>query len=276
LVLEALINLLRSEIVIDVVLGRSCPHEEAIFSLVQGNQNINLYGGLPTLAPLMAKADLAIGGGGTTTWERLCLGLPSLVITLADNQKPIVDILHRRGLLYWLGHSREVTLDLLQHTLKGIIESNLEKDWSERCRQIVDGKGTQRIATLMLLNGKSSLQARRTRVADETLILDWANDRETRMNGFCSEAISPEVHHHWFNSRLRDIEGCFMCIVESKDGVPVGQVRFQRTEGEIYEVHYSLAKCFRGRNIGHEMLKTGMQYFFKRKKCSNWNTYWKY
>lgn len=265
LALEALMRLQRTDIVIDVVLGRNCPHKKAIHRRAQGNENINLYESLPSLAPLMVKADLAIGGGGATTWERLCLGLPSLVITLADNQKPIADILHRRGLLYWLGHDGEVTLDLLEQTLRRIVEENLERDWSKRCRKTVDGKGTQRIATLMLLNGMSPLQARRVRVTDEALILDWANDRETRMNGFCSEAISPEVHHHWFNSRLRDIEGCFMCIVESEDGIPVGQVRFARAESEIYEVHYSLAKYFRGRNVGLEMLKTGMQYFLEGK-----------
>ena len=261
LALKALIGLQQTDIIIDVVLGRSCSNKKAIYELAHERQNINLYDSLPSLAPLIAKADLAIGGGGTTTWERLCFGLPSLVITLADNQKPIADILHRCGLLYWFGHDGEVTIDLFQQTLKRIFEHNLERDWSERCHRTVDGKGTERVATVMLLNERSSLQARRTRVSDEALLLEWANDPETRRNGFFSAVITPEEHHQWFVARLRDIERCFMFIIETQDGVPVGQVRFQREENGIYEVHYSLAKCFRGRNIGKEMLNRAITHF---------------
>ena len=39
------------------------------------------------MARVMADCDLAIGAGGSTAWERACLGLPSLIVVLADNQK---------------------------------------------------------------------------------------------------------------------------------------------------------------------------------------------
>ena len=49
----------------------------------------------------MLKADLGIACG-INTWERCCLGLPSLVVTIADNQKPIAKELHKRGIIQWL------------------------------------------------------------------------------------------------------------------------------------------------------------------------------
>ena len=48
--------------------------------------NTSLHVGLPSLAGLMARADLALGAAGTASWERACLGLPCLVVPVAENQ----------------------------------------------------------------------------------------------------------------------------------------------------------------------------------------------
>jgi UDP-2,4-diacetamido-2,4,6-trideoxy-beta-L-altropyranose hydrolase len=111
LALKALMELEEVDVMVDVVVGRTCPHKKLIYEMAQNSQNVRVHDSLPSLAPLIAQADLAIGGGGTATWERLCLGLPSLVITLADNQKPIADILHRLGLIYLVGHIGDVKID---------------------------------------------------------------------------------------------------------------------------------------------------------------------
>lgn len=64
--------------------------------------------GVSDLAARMARADLAIGAAGTTSWERCCLGLPTLVITIADNQRGIARALERAGAIRWLGDHAEV------------------------------------------------------------------------------------------------------------------------------------------------------------------------
>jgi len=259
--LKALIDLKKKDIVVDVVLGHSCPHKQLIYQVAQNRKNINVHSSLPSLAPLIAHADLAIGGCGTATWERLCLGLPSLVITLADNQKQIADILHRLKLIHLVGHIDKVKIEFLQQILEKFVLQNVEQGWSERCQITVDGKGTPRVAASILTNSQTMLQARRAKVSDEAQLLEWTNDPETRRNGFSVATVTPEEHHQWFITRLRDIEGCFIFIVENLDGVPVGQVRFQRDEEDIYEIHYSLAKCFRGRKIGKHMLETTLNHF---------------
>ena len=43
------------------------------------------------MAELISKCDLAIGAAGTTAWERCCLGLPSIIITIADNQTAVAE-----------------------------------------------------------------------------------------------------------------------------------------------------------------------------------------
>jgi len=80
--LAAFLSLNRPDIDVDVVISGSSLYIHGIREQVAGRDNIHLHSNLPTLAPLMARADLAIGAAGTTAWERVCLGLPGLVVTL--------------------------------------------------------------------------------------------------------------------------------------------------------------------------------------------------
>ena len=148
-VLAAFLSLSRPDIDVDVVIPGSSPYASGIQDLVAGHANIHLHRNLPSLAPLMAKADLAIGAAGTTSWERLCLGLPALVVTLAENQRPIADGLHRQGLVRWLGHKDEVTEQSLRRALTELIEEGIDEEWSLRCRSTVDGKGITSITNCL-------------------------------------------------------------------------------------------------------------------------------
>ena len=99
--LVAFLGLNRPDIDVDVVISGSSPYASEIRALVAGRTNIHLHSNLPTLAPLMTRADLAIGAAGITSWERLCLGLPALVVTLAENQRPFAEELQPLWLVRW-------------------------------------------------------------------------------------------------------------------------------------------------------------------------------
>ncbi|MBW0167191.1 MAG: UDP-2,4-diacetamido-2,4,6-trideoxy-beta-L-altropyranose hydrolase [Vulcanococcus sp.] len=86
-----------AHLAVDVVLGQQSPHREAVADLVSQRPYTNLHGPLPSLSALMIRADLAIGAGGTTTWERACLGLPTLVTPIAANQLEGVEALEKQG-----------------------------------------------------------------------------------------------------------------------------------------------------------------------------------
>ena len=75
-----------AQLAVDVVLGLQCPHRQVVETLVAKRPHTTLHGPQPSLAGLIARADLAIGAGGATTWERACLGLPTLMVVIADNQ----------------------------------------------------------------------------------------------------------------------------------------------------------------------------------------------
>lgn len=258
--LSAFQALQRCDIALDVVINSQSPHAAAIRAQAQGHANTTVYDTLPSLAPLMLKADLAIGAGGATSWERCCLGLPSLVITLAENQKPISAALEQHGLVRWLGHYDTVTEPTLTHALQATIEDSGLEEWSKRCMALVDGKGVERVAAIMTLDGNTPLDARLARLEDEALLLRWANDPLVRQNAFNPENISEEMHREWFYRRLRDPERCRIYIVETEECLPIGQVRIERNDRN-WEVHYSLAPVARKRGVGHSMLTKALSDF---------------
>lgn len=143
--LDAFLALGRPDIEVDIVIGASSRHGDAVRRKAEAHANIHVHAGLPSLATLMSRADLAIGAGGSTHWERLCLGLPSLVVTLADNQRLISEELLRLGVIQLLGHHDEVDQLMIAGALDSLIRQGLPEDWSLRCMAMVDGGGADRV-----------------------------------------------------------------------------------------------------------------------------------
>jgi len=144
--ISAFQRLKRSDIHLDVVRIGGGTSYEATQKQVSGHSNISLHGSLPSLALLMHKADVAIGAGGATTWERLCLGLPSLVISLAENQEEVTKDLAAGGLIRYLGDKRKVSEDDIYQALVMLVGSPSLSDWSVKCANTCDGKGAFRVA----------------------------------------------------------------------------------------------------------------------------------
>jgi UDP-2,4-diacetamido-2,4,6-trideoxy-beta-L-altropyranose hydrolase len=255
--LSAFLALRRDEIECDVVFNESGIHGDAIRAQAAGRKNVHLHSDLPTLAPLIADADLAVGGAGATSWERLCLGLPSLTVILAENQRVVGEELGSLGLARVLGDKTEVTEAVIAKALGDLIATGLEKNWSERCLSTVDGNGAKRVCAALMVSSSDKLTARRAATSDESLLLAWANDPMTRSNAFSQQPISVEDHHSWLASRLDDESGCRLYVVQDSDGVPIGQVRFERKDAR-WQIDYALAPVFRGRGLGKPLLEAAL------------------
>ena len=259
LAVDALLELARPDIYVDVVVDPTHAHAATLGAQLAAHPNFRMHGRLPTLAPLMQSADLAIGAGGATSWERCCQGLPALVITLADNQRAIAAELDRLGVLGWLGHQGEVGVAALRKALGQFIEGQHGAEWSRRALALVDGLGAGRVAEMLLLSGDTPMRARPAAAGDEALLLHWANDPAVRQNSFNQSLIDPAQHHRWFASRLGDA-GCRIYIVETELGQAVGQVRLEREE-ENWVIDYSLGAPFRQRGLGCALLTTALAAF---------------
>lgn len=261
LAISTLLTIFHDKITIDVILNSQMPHFTEIQGLAEKHVNLIVHESVPSLATLMLAADFAIGAAGTTSWERCCLGLPAIVITLSDNQRGIAAELHRQGFINWLGDQEQVSETSLGRAIIQLVSQvdKLEK-WSAHCLSLADGNGTQRVASAILLNAKTPLKARPAELRDEAILLDWANDPGVRKNAFSPNLIHASTHHEWLCNKFRNPQKCQIYIVETEKDLPVGQVRFER-EQEKWEVHYSLASFARGRGIGVAFLEAAIQEF---------------
>jgi len=116
-----------------VVLGETSPYNDMIKSYAK-ERNIEVIVNANNMAELMLDADLAIGAGGSTSWERCCLGLPTLLYITADNQRKIVEELEKL--------SATIIVKNLKDDLQIMIDNfGLWQSISDKAKNICDGKG---------------------------------------------------------------------------------------------------------------------------------------
>lgn len=125
-ILEALVDLNTKDISVDVIIGASNPHRKNIVEKYANIEYVNIYVEPENIANLMVKADLAIGGGGTMMWERCLLKLPTLIISIADNQINLAKELHSIGAAVYIGDISTVTSESINFFLKELM-NNKEK-----------------------------------------------------------------------------------------------------------------------------------------------------
>ncbi len=255
--LAAFASLGRTDIEVDAVIPGPEAHAFALRTAAASLPGVRIQPTVPSLAPLMASADLAVGAAGVTSWERLCLGLPALVITLAANQRPNAEHLGQLDLIRWLGDAKDVSDELLAAELQEAIHAGVDRERVQRSLRLVDGKGVARVCALLTVTGSTPVEVRPASADDEGLLLEWANDPDTRRNAFSSAPIPDTTHAKWFRERLQRVENCRIYIVETADGTPLGQVRFDLRE-KNWEVDYGVAPLFRRRGLGRPVLRAAM------------------
>jgi UDP-2,4-diacetamido-2,4,6-trideoxy-beta-L-altropyranose hydrolase len=109
-----------SSIDVDVVIGLGHPNKNEISSQCSRHSNWRLHCGTKEMAMLMARADVAIGAGGITTWERIYLGLPTFVKVVAANQAEAMDYLACVGQIKIWRDAEELAALLAAHLTSGI------------------------------------------------------------------------------------------------------------------------------------------------------------
>ena len=149
--LRAIHMLDRYDIVVDVVIGNLNPYHDEIKILTSKIPNTSCHHNVEDMANLMSSADLCIGAGGTTTWERCCVGLPTITIILAENQKNISESLDKEGALINLGWYHNVTEKNIKEAVEGLIDNpNKMASMSGKSRNLVDGEGVNRVCDAMV------------------------------------------------------------------------------------------------------------------------------
>lgn len=226
-ILTAIDAVRRSDLLVDVVVGASNPHRVAIESVCRDNPRVTLHAMVEDMAKHMECADLFIGCGGTSSWERCCLGLPALVISTAENQIYQSEALARAGAQLYVGHAPRVAPERLAQLLDLVLfMPDLLRHLGDEGRTLVDGRGAWRVANFLLAG---ELRLRRAQSTDSDAVLSWRNHPQTRRYAFDPNPIEHEKHQQWFAAMLchpnREL------LIAERDQQPIGVLRYDISEG---------------------------------------------
>ena len=131
----------------DVVIGAAYPHERALHRSVRNSSRVTIHRNATDMARLMSAADLAIGAPSSASWERCCVGLPTVLVTVADNQIRAADALRRAAAGVSLGWHTEVDEQNMVDAVERLVRdpASLRK-MSSAAAAITDGGGAARVS----------------------------------------------------------------------------------------------------------------------------------
>jgi len=135
---------------VTVVLGANAPWvDEVRYQAQRTHASTQVLVNVPNMAELMCEADLAIGAAGSTSWERCCMGLPTILLVLAENQRGIAEALGRDGIALCANGSDTVSIvrDFVRMVLG---DPSMLVEMSRKAAAIVDGLGVSRVADRLM------------------------------------------------------------------------------------------------------------------------------
>lgn len=269
LVLEALREVKIGGLEVVAVLGGSNPHVDFLQRFTRQSSPIRLVKNVANMPEFMAWADIAVSAAGSTCSEMCLLGLPAILIDLAENQTPVARELGRRRIAIHLGSRKEtIAAEIASAVQSLLLSTELRISLSKHSRELVDGDGAQRV--MAAIRG-SDLRLRRSQEKDCRQLWEWANDPEVRPVSFATEPIAWERHQEWFSSKLRDPNAVLYLVLDSGD-IPAGQVRYQINNGRA-AVSISMAPSFRGKGYGRVVLAMANQDLLRTTKVQQIDAY---
>jgi UDP-2,4-diacetamido-2,4,6-trideoxy-beta-L-altropyranose hydrolase len=255
--LRAVQRLNRPDIHTDVVLGDANPYKNEIISLVSQIPNAECHINIENMAELMEIADLSIGACGVATWERCCLGLPSLVIAVAENQINIAAGLSKEGCLIYSGRYEDSTVHTLLEDLNFLIRhGDILQGVSLKAREIVDGKGIARVRDY-LLKTPVAIRLRPLQENDCEKIFHWRNHPEVRKHSLDPSPLTWVEHEQWFRNTL--ISKDKVLFIGENNDTPIGVLRYEFKD-DYAVVSVYLVPGNSGKGFGPRLLKAGSRW----------------
>ncbi|MBW1697336.1 MAG: UDP-2,4-diacetamido-2,4,6-trideoxy-beta-L-altropyranose hydrolase [Deltaproteobacteria bacterium] len=151
-VIRAMNRLKLRDLEVKVAIGPSNPHMASFKEAVNHSPfTIHLLPDVKNMPKLMAWADLAVSAAGSTCWELTFMGLPAVVLELAENQQGIAVGLDKAGVALCLGWHTEVSIAQIENRLSRLLEDRiLRLQMSQQGQILVDGMGTDRVVESLL------------------------------------------------------------------------------------------------------------------------------
>jgi UDP-2,4-diacetamido-2,4,6-trideoxy-beta-L-altropyranose hydrolase len=260
LIIEALQSLSTEEVEVIVVVGGSNPHRAHLERAAASSLNkIRLVHDAKNMPELMAWADMAISAAGSTTLELAYMGVPMLLVVLADNQQAVAEEMEALGAAQNLGRTDKLTTAAIANAIEALISDHGERErFSRAAKNLVDGLGARRVALALL----ATIHLRPATHDDARLLFEWANDPEVRAVSFNSDPIPWPDHERWFHSRLANTNAVLFIAQNDKEQ-PIGVARFEIAAG-VATISITVAANFRGRGYGSQLIELASEMVLQR------------
>ena len=134
---------------VDVIVGPGTRNLDEIRQIAASiSPAASVHRSVGDMASLMTEADFAVGACGGTSWERCCLGLPTLVVVTADNQRLIARNLAAAGAVELVGTADELTVEALAARITALRHDTSRRQTMARAAaSVCDGEGVDRIVS---------------------------------------------------------------------------------------------------------------------------------
>lgn len=210
----------------------------------------------PDLSAFFARHDLQIGAGGGASWERCCMGVPSIGLVLAANQLAVLPELSKMQVLQVARFDEDSDLaevPALSQVVKDLLQdSAARRGLGERAARLVDGRGAQRVALSLL---RDFLCLRPAAMDDAPMLHAWRNHPVVRAVSGSQEPISLEDHRAWMERVLASARRWL--FVAEVGRLAVGSIRFDQGAAGQLEVSLYLDPDVLGLGLGPRLLLAG-------------------
>lgn len=242
---------------IEIVSTHANPHLPALREAVRADPQTQLSLDLPELSAFYARHDVQIGAAGGAAWERCAVGVPSLTLCLADNQRAVLPELERRqAVLAATGLDAPALAQGLRRLLD---DASLRQTLATNSRALVDGQGARKVALGLLMLAQAPLQLRPAELSDAECLWRWRNHPSTRQVSRSQEEIPLSAHRAWLERLLA--AGQSRLFLAYLGSLAVGVIRFDplpTSDPEAaFEVSLYLDPQLQGLGLGRALLQAG-------------------
>jgi UDP-2,4-diacetamido-2,4,6-trideoxy-beta-L-altropyranose hydrolase len=242
---------------IEIVTTGANPNLHKLDRLARELPGIVLATDLPSLANFFSRHDLQVGAGGGATWERACIGAPTLALSLAENQEFVIPYLLAKGVV---AAERSLNVADLGRGILALLHDPVKRsEMAKRGRRLVDGFGSTRVAAYL---SADTLRLREAKFEDAGFMYGWRHDIDTRSNSSDSSEFSFDEHVQWLRRSLLNNDR--ILFVGTLGAVPIGVVRFDRASSLEHEVSIYLDPHLHGLGLGAILLRCAEAALFER------------
>jgi len=222
---------------LEIVVGGGFDSLDHLKVLAAARGRVKIHYQISNVQDVISKCDIAIGAGGTMSWERLCLGVPSVILGIAENQYEMVNELLAKGLCVGTAAAQNASQDYVLFLIRYLIDNlSLRQAISDNGKQYIDGKGLQRVVNILSV---AFFKFRDVSMKDAESIFQWRNHESVAsVSTTRNTSFDFQDHLIWLKSTLKDKNK--ILVIAEVNGAPAGVCRFDLLDSTAVISIYSV------------------------------------